>query len=280
MTKYSILLVLTVIFYSCNSNKTKDDKPVAKVNDKTLYLSTVSDIIPKGTNKEDSLLIAESYMHQWIKKQLIISKAELNLTEEDKDVSKMIEDYRSSLIIHKYQQQLIEQKIDTLISQFEIDNYYKDYSANFILNRNILKALYIKVPIPVPNLKKIQKLYKSEKEDDWNELEDYCFQNATKFDNFSDCWIYAQELLNKLPGKINNEDRFLRNTKYYETSDSTYHYFVKIEEFELKNKLAPLPFVKEDIKKILLNKRKIQFIKNLEESIYRDAEAKNKFKIY
>ncbi|MBL4559466.1 MAG: hypothetical protein JKX79_00635 [Labilibaculum sp.] len=280
MTRYSILIVLTVIFYSCNSNKTKDDKPVAKVNDKTLYLSTVSDVIPRGTNKEDSLLIAENYMHQWIKKQLIISKAELNLTEEDKDVSKMIEDYRSSLIIHKYQQQLIKQKIDTLISQFEIDNYYKDYSANFILNRNILKALYIKVPIPVPNLKKFQKLYKSEKEDDWDELEDYCFQNATKFDNFSDRWIYAQELLNKLPGKINNEDRFLRNTKYYETSDSTHHYFVKIEEFELKNKLAPLPFVKEDIKKILLNKRKIQFIKNLEESIYRDAEAKNKFKIY
>ncbi|MFA9370618.1 MAG: hypothetical protein ACERIH_02825 [Labilibaculum antarcticum] len=280
MTKYSLLLLLVVFFYSCNQNKAKDDKPVAKVNDKILYLSTVRDFIQDGTKKEDSLLIAENYTRQWIKKQLIISKAELNLTEEDKDVSRMVEDYRSSLIIHKYQQQLIEQKIDTLISQFEIENYYKDYSANFILNRNIIKALYIKVPIPVPNLKKLQKLYKSEKEDDWDELEDYCFQNATKFDNFSDHWIYAQELLNKLPGNISNEDRFLRHTKHYETSDSTHHYFIKIDEVELKNNLAPLPFVREDIKKILLNKRKIQFIKNLEENIYRDAESKNKFKIY
>lgn len=280
MTKYSLLLIFVVIFYSCNQNKTENDKPVAKVNNKTLYLSTISSIIKDDTKKEDSILIAENYIHQWIKKQLIISKAELNLTEEDKDVSKMVEDYRSSLIIHKYQQQLIEQKIDTLISQFEIENYYKDYSANFILNRNIIKALYIKVPIPVPSLKKVQKLYKSEKEDDWDELEDYCFQNATKFDNFNDCWISAQELLNKLPGNISNEDRFLRNTKYYETTDSTYHYFIKIEEFKLRNNLAPLPFVKGNIKKILLNKRKIQFIKNLEENIYRDAESKNKFKIY
>jgi len=280
MTKYSLLLILVVIFYSCNQNNTANDKPVAKVNDKTLYLSTISDVIKDGTKKEDSLLIAENYTRQWIKKQLIISKAELNLTEEDKDVSKMVEDYRSSLIIYKYQQQLIEQKIDTLISQLEIENYYKDYSANFILNRNIIKALYIKVPIPVPNLKRIQKLYKSEKEDDWDELEDYCFQNATKFDNFSDRWIYAQELLNKLPDNISNEDRFLRNTRNYETSDSTHHYFVKIEEFKFKNNLAPLSFVEEDIKKILLNKRKIQFIKNLEENIYRDAETKNKFKIY
>ncbi len=280
MTKYSILLIFAVTFYSCNSNKTIDDKPVAKVNDKILYLSTVRDIIQDGTKKEDSLLIAENYTRQWIKKQLIISKAELNLSEEDKDVSKMIEDFRSSLIIHKYQQQLIEQKIDTIISQFDIDNYYKDYSANFILNQNIIKALYIKVPIPVPNLTKIQQLYKSEKEDDWDELEDYCFQNATKFDNFGDRWIYAQELLNKLPGSISDEDRFLRNTKYYETSDLTHHYFVKIQEFELKDNLAPLPFVKENIKKILLTKRKIQFIKDLEENIYRDAESKNKFKIY
>ncbi|MUP37505.1 peptidyl-prolyl cis-trans isomerase [Labilibaculum euxinus] len=280
MTKYSLLLLLFVILYSCNSNKSENDKPVAKVNDNILYLSTVKEVIPNGISKDDSLLIAQNYTHQWIKKQLIISKAELNLSEEDKDVSKMVEDYRSSLIIHKYQQQLIEQKIDTLISQFEIENYYRSYSANFILNRNILKALYIKIPIPVPNLSKIQKLYKSEKEDDWAELEDYCFQNATKFDNFSDRWIYAQELLDKLPGNINDEVKFLKHRKYYETSDSTHHYFVKIQEFELKDNLAPLPFVKEDIKKILLNKRKIQFIKNLEENIYRDAESKNKFKIY
>jgi hypothetical protein len=243
-------------------------------------LSTIQEIIQNGINKEDSILIAENYIHQWIKKQLIISKAELNLSNKNKDVSRMVEDYRSSLIIHKYEQQLIEQKIDTLISQFEIEKYYKDYSSNFILNRNIVKALYIKVPKPVPNLKKIQKLYKSEKEADWDELEDYCFQNATKFDNFSDRWIYAQELLNKLPGKISNEEQFLRRTKNYESSDSTYHYFVVIQEFELKNNLAPLPFVRDDIKKILINKRKIKFIKNLEENIFKDAEAKNKFKIY
>ncbi|MBI9057593.1 MAG: hypothetical protein JEZ01_07445 [Labilibaculum sp.] len=280
MTKYSLLLLFTVLFYSCETNKTKNDKPVAKVKDKILYLSSIQEAIPNETNKEDSTLIAENYIHQWIKKQLIISRAELNLTESDKDVSKMVEDYRSSLIIHKYQQQLIEQKIDTLVSQFDIDNYYKDYAANFTLNRNIIKALYIKVPIPVPNLKDIQKLYKSEKEEDWEEMEDYCFQNATKFDNFSDRWIYAQELLNMLPSKINNEERFLKTRKHYEISDSTHHYFVKIQKYELKNNLAPLPFVKEDIKKILINKRKIQFIKNLEESIYKDAEAKNKFKIY
>ena len=280
MTKYTLLLLLILGLYSCNSSNNKDDRPVAKVNDKILYLSEVQDIIPDESVKEDSLLIADNYVHQWVKKQLIISKAELNLTEQDKDVSKMVEDYRSSLIIHKYQQQLIEQKLDTVVRQFEVDNYYRKYSANFTLNQNIIKALYIKVPKPVPNLKQLQKLYKSEKEEDWEELEDYCFQNATNFDNFSGQWIYASELLNQIPVQIKNEEQFLKKKKHIEAEDSTHHHFVKIQELELRNNLAPLPFVREDIRKIIINKRKIEFIKNLEENIYRDAEAKNKFKIY
>lgn len=280
MIKYALLALLFSGLCACNSKKSADDKPVAKVDEKLLYLSEIKDIIPNGTNKEDSILIAGNYIHQWVKKQLIISKAELNLSEEDKDVSKMVEDYRTSLIIHNYQQQLIEQKLDTAVSPFEIDLYYKDYSANFTLNRNIIKALFIKVPNPVPNLERVQALYKSKNEDDWTELENYCFQNATKFDNFNGQWIYAQGLFDQLPIHIKNEEDFLKNTTHLESDDSIYHYFVKIQQFELKNNLAPLDFVREDIRKIIINKRKIQFIKNLEESIYHDAESKNKFKIY
>ena len=278
MNKYLLLLIAFTGIIACNN--TDNDQPAAKVNDNILYFSEISAIVPNNSNKEDSLLIADNYIHQWVKKQLIISKAELNLSEEDKDVSKMVEDYRSSLIIHKYQQQLIEQKLDTIVTSFQIDNYYRKFSNNFILNRNIIKALFIKIPKPVPDFKKIQKLYKSQKEEDWEELEDYCFQNATNFDNFSDQWINANELLSRMPLSSKSEDNLLKHRKHIESEDSTHYYFAKIKEVEFKNTVAPLPFVRDDIKKILINKRKIEFIRNLEENIYRDAESKNKFKIY
>jgi len=278
MNKYLLLLIAFTGIIACNN--TDNDQPAAKVNDNILYFSEISAIVPNNSNKEDSLLIADNYIHQWVKKQLIISKAELNLSEEDKDVSKMVEDYRSSLIIHKYQQQLIEQKLDTIVTSFQIDNYYRKFSNNFILNRNIIKALFIKIPKPVPDFKKIQKLYKSQKEEDWEELEDYCFQNATNFDNFSDLWINANDLLSRMPVSSKNEDNLLKHRKHIESEDSTHYYFAKIKEVEFKNTVAPLPFVRDDIKKILINKRKIEFIRNLEENIYRDAESKNKFKIY
>jgi len=273
--------LLSLFFFSaCQSGKYGDEKPVAKVNDKQLYQSQVSEVVPDNTSKEDSSRIAQNYIHQWVKKQLLISKAELNLPEEAKDVEQLVEDYRNSLIIHKYEQLMVKQKLDTVINQFEIDKYYDDYKANFTLSKNIIKALYIKIAKPVPALKKVQKLYKSEKEKDWDDLEDYCFQNATKFDSFDDQWIYSQNLLNKIPVQIDKEELFLSRNKYFEAQDSSYHYFVKIKEFRLKNSLSPLPFVREDIQRIILNKRKLEFIQNLEEDIYRDAENKNKFKIY
>ena len=279
MNKYILLIIVLAGFNACNYNK-EEDKPVAKVNQEFLYMSEVSDIVPDGSSEEDSILISDNFIHQWVKKQLIISKAELNLSDEEKDVSKMVEDYRTSLIIHKYQQQLLEQKLDTTVSSFEIDNYYRQNSSNFILNRNIIKALYIQIAKPVPDYDKIKKLYKSEKEEDWDKLEDYCFQNATKFDNFSGQWINSNMLLNRIPFKYNDEDKLLKSRKHIESEDSTYRYFVAIKDVEFRNNVSPLEFVREDIRKIIINKRKIEFIKNLEENIYRDAESKNKFKIY
>ena len=280
MTRNIILLIILLGFISCNSNNTLDNPTVAKVDDSYLYLNKIRELIPNNSSKEDSTIIAQNYIHQWIKKQLLVSRAELNLTNEDQDVEEMVEDYRSSLIIHKYQQHLIEQKLDTIVSHAEIDKYYRDYPGNFLLNRNIVKAVYIKIPKPLPQAKKIKQIYKLKKDEDWDKLEDYCFQNATKFDNFSEQWIYSQNLLSQTPIKVRNEENFLRRNKYFEAEDSTFHYLINIQDYKLKKGIAPLSFVNQDIRKIIINKRKIQFIKNMEESIFRDAESKNKFKIY
>jgi len=280
MSRNIIILFILLGFISCNSNDTLDNPTVAKVDDAYLYLNKVRELIPNNSSKEDSIRIAKNYIHQWVSKQLLVSRAELNLTDEDQDVKDMVEDYRSSLIIHKYQQHLIEQKLDTVVSHTEIDQYYRNYPGNFLLNRNIVKAVYIKIPKPLPQAKKIKQIYKLKKDADWEKLEDYCFQNATKFDNFSEQWIYSQNILNQTPITISNEEKFLRRNKYFEAEDSTFHYLINIQDYKLKKEIAPLSFVNEDIRKIIINKRKIQFIKNMEESIFRDAESKNKFKIY
>lgn len=274
----ALLIVLT--FHACKKENTDKEKPVAKVIDKYLYLKEIKDVIPNNSSKEDSIILANSYINQWITKQLLLHKAEINLTEEEKNISKLIDDYRTSLLIYRYKQKLLEQKLKIGINEVDLEEYYNKYKFNFTLNHNIVKALYIKLPKNAPGLKRLKKLYKSEKAKDMEELEEYCLLNAKKFDTFNNTWIPAETLLSRLPIKINNKEKYLKKTSHIEEEDEEYIYFVKIKDFKLRNSIAPFEYVEDDVKEILKNKRKIEFESQLEKELNQDAKSKNLFIIY
>jgi len=276
-----ISLILFFLFVGCKQEKGhENDKPLARVHDKYLYESDLKQLFPSNISREDSVTLVKNYINDWIKKQLMLQKAEEYLPAESKDIEKQIEDYRSSLLIFKYRQELIKQKIDTLITQQEIESYYNEYSANFILNHNIVKALYLKISKESPEINKVKKWYKSDKAEDLTKLEDYCYQYATKFDNFNNEWISFGNLLNKLPLNIDDEERYLRYNKYIETEDSLFYYFVKINDFALRSSIQPIEYAKPKIKTIILNKRKFSFFEELENKIYNNALNRNEFVIY
>ncbi len=277
-----ILVLFFVVFaFSCSkSNNEIEDKPLAKVHNKFLYESDIKSLFNSNISKEDSIVVAKNYINDWIKKQLLMQKAELNLNEESKDIEKQIEDYRSSLLIFRYKQELIKQKLDTIITNQEIENYYNEYSGNFILNHNIVKALFLKISKEAPGNDKVKRWYKSNDPENLSRLEDYCYQYATKFDDFDNKWIPFNNLLIEIPTNINDQERYLRYNKYIETEDDLFYYFVKINEYGLKSTVQPLEYAQLKIKSILLNKRKFTFIDELENTIYNDALNRNEFIIY
>ena len=266
-----ILALLLVIFaFSCSKNNNEiEDIPLARVHNKFLYESDIKSLFNSNISKEDSIVVAKNYINDWIKKQLLMQKAELNLNEESKDIEKQIEDYRSSLLIFRYKQELIKQKLDTIITNQEIENYYNEYSGNFILNHNIVKALFLKISKEAPENDKVKRWYKSNDPENLSRLEDYCYQYATKFDDFDNRWI-----------PFNDQERYLRYNKYIETEDDLFYYFVKINEYGLKSTVQPLEYAQLKIKSILLNKRKFTFIDELENTIYNDALNRNELIIY
>ena len=277
-----ILVLLLVIFaFSCSKNNNEiEDIPLARVHNKFLYESDIKSLFNSNISKEDSIVVARNYINNWIKKQLLMQKAELNLNEESKDIEKQIEDYRSSLLIFKYKQELIKQKLDTIITNQEIENYYNEYSGNFILNHNIVKALFLKISKEAPENDKVKRWYKSNDPENLSRLEDYCYQYATKFDDFDNKWIPFNNLLIEIPTNINDQERYLRYNKYIETEDDLFYYFVKINEYSLKSTVQPLEYAQLKIESILLNKRKFTFIDELENTIYNDALNRNEFIIY
>jgi len=278
---FAIFLLTFLIITSCNKNKVvEDSRLIASVYEKKLYEKDLKGLFTEDISKEDSLQIIKSYIDKWVRKQLLLEKAELNLSPGQKDVEKQLDDYRSSLLIYKYEQQWIKQNLDTVVNDDEIQEYYDLYSSNFVLEDNIVKALFIKVPNISPNLNQVKQWYKSDKKDELIKLEAYCFEFCKKYDNFNEEWIPFSTIIKEIPFDIGNQDNFLRRRKYIETKDSIYSYYIYIKEYKLKNDISPLSFITENIKQIIINKRKLQLINELENNIYNDALNHGYYKIY
>jgi len=282
MKIYSIIVLISIVLLSgCLSKKNdKNDKALAKVYDKYLYSSDIKEIFPAKISKEDSIQIARSYINNWVKKQLILRKAEMNLTDENRDIEKQIEDYRSSLLIFRYRQELIKQKLDTNVTEAEIEKYYNEFSGNFILNQSIIKTTYVKVSKSAPDISNVRQWCRSDNPDDITKLDAYCYQYASKYDNFNNQWIPFVNLFNEIPIQITDEERILNNQSFIEASDSLFYYYVKINDYRLRSTIQPLDYASLKIKSIILNKRKFTYFDELENNIYNDALDRNEFIIY
>jgi hypothetical protein len=183
-------------------------------------------------------------------------------------------------LIYKYKQQYIKQNLDTLIPDNEIQKYYEDYSANFMLNTSILKGLFLVIPRTAPKSWQPRRWYKSDRSEDFVELEKYCAENNIEIKYFEEEWIPFKEILDLLPRRYSNPSWILRGRKSYEQMDSTYYYCLKISDYRLEGSISPLETVQEDIKSILLNKRKFELINELERNIFDDASNRGNITTY
>jgi len=277
-----IIIFISILFLSaCNFFEEKDnEQAIARVGNQHLFYTDVEEVIPEEAEKEDSILIADSYIHNWIKETLILQKAELNLKENQKEFKKQLEDYRNSLIMYSYEKELIRQKLDTNVYDNEILTYYNANKQNFELKDNITKVKYLKVAKNAPQLKKIRKVYKSSKPEDVEKLKEYAHQYAEKFHLNDNQWILFDELLREVPLNIKDTKGFFKNVKHLEVEDSLSYYFVHIKNYKLEKDVSPLSFEKDNIKNILINKRKLDLIKTIKNDLYQEALSKKRFEIY
>jgi hypothetical protein len=263
-----------VFLTSCGGNN-QEGISVARVYDKTLSLKELQQALPLGLSKKDSTAFAKDFIDQWIKRNLVLKRAESNLTENQKDVSQQLEDYRISLLIFAYERELIRQKLDTTINPSEIELYYKQNSANFELRSYIIRLKYIKLPIKTPNADKAKRWFLSKRPDDFKRLEQFVNLYAVNFLLDDSNWLLLEDVIKEIPmGNYSIAD-FNSNKRFLELDDKDYHYLVAINGFMVKDSNAPLSFEKENIRNIILNKRKIKLVEQMQLDALKDAMNEN-----
>jgi len=279
-----VLLVLASVLYACSffHEDSGNSQRVARVFDTYLYKEDIVDLIPIGTSPKDSAILVNSYLESWIKQQLVLNKARLNLSEQQviSQMEKQLEDYRSSLIIYAYKKELIKQKLDTTVSDEKIREYYDENVDNLILKEDILRVRYLKVPKAAPALDSAKKWCASNMGDDIAALGEYSHQYATSYLLTETEWILFDNLILELGPGFARKDQELGPNTLLEYEDSMNIHLVYVLDFMRKGNPAPVEYQRENIQEIILNRRRNELILKMEANTYQEGISKNYFELY
>ena len=277
------IFCFSILLFSC-STSTKDDTvldPIARVSDVYLEKDSLRNAMPKGLSEADSILYANAFINKWAKQKLLIDKAKLNLTKtQTTAIEELVRQYRNDMLINKYKEAVVTQELDTIITKQEMGAFYEKNKSDLLLNEPIVQVKYINFDKKNLDLAKIKKLFISKKAADVKALQ--ALEMTMNTTNLNDSvWHKISGLYDKIPNFYPElKEKLLKKTKTVQLEDSLTVSLVAVKAIKHKNDVAPLQFEKGTIRQILLHKRKLELLKQIEKDLLEDAIINKKFETF
>lgn len=265
------------LLFSCDDFLRRKDPLLAEVGRRKLYLSEIREYLPVKMHAKDSANMVHSLTESWVNNELLLAHAENHLSAKEMDVERLLDDYKKSLLIYRYEQAHIREKLDTLVSDQALEEFYQHNPGQFAVTLPVVQGLYIKMWKKTPYLDKVKKLYRSDDPDDLSQLDILCKQLAVRYENHTDQWVEYATLIQELPKTESYLSQF--GTRDFSVEDEEYIYFISIRAVISEGKY-PFSFVKKGIKELVLNQRKKLIIKELSKQIYEKGKKDKDFKIF
>lgn len=275
----NIILILLII--SCELENNSKEEPIARVNDNFLFFSEIQESLDENMSQNDSMLAVNSAINNWASKKLLYEKAIFNLSNsKQNELDLLVKSYESDLYISNYEKEWLKARVDTIVSNDQLQSYYNENKNKFRLRQDILLARFIELPIENFNKTQIVRSLRRLNFQDKIYLDSISLQFKSSFINDS-VWLRPELFFNKF--KIDNKikyNRYLRKKSFFEIKDLESLYLVYISDILRKNDYAPMSYVKPTLVQILLNKRKLEMKKQLKTDILKQGIAENNFEIY
>ena len=274
-----IYLIILLLVCSCDLPTNEKSNAVARVGEDFLFISDLENQMkPNGS---DSIQITTRTINEWAEELLYLKKAEINLSSrEKKRLEELVSTYRNDLYVKTYKDKAIQSQLDSIVEKEEIESYFEQNKLNFKTNKDLLRGRYVRVRNENYNLRSIRKSIRRFNKDDKVFLDSIALQFTTYSLNDS-IWVQASQFFNRLPSITERRYKnFLKNDTFFELQDSLEVYLVVVEEVVLRNDLAPLDYVAPTLKQILINKRKLELMRQLDREIIEEGLRQNIYEVY
>ena len=278
--RYAFLLLILLVS-SCQLKEVSSDKIVARVNNQYLYASEVNDHIRANLSSADSTSMAKNYINAWVKEQLLLEKAVFNLNpSQQTSLENLIRQYRNDIFIKTYQEEWLKSRMDTLVTPQEIEAYYKENKQNFKLHQDLVRGRYVQLPLANFNKASVSRALRRFNDSDRNYLDSISLQFNSADLNDS-VWFRPQAFFNRINRSSPKEyDRYLKSKRFFEIEDSIDLYLIFVKEVRRRNEIAPLSHINPTLKQILLNKRKLETMRQFNNDILEEAIQNKTLEIY
>ena len=276
-----ISLAVVLFFSSCQGKKAEEKTEVViSVYGKKLYKTDLENIVYEGISYNDSVLRSKVYIDKWVRNQLLIRQAENNLTPEQLDFSKRLEEYRNSLVINKYETELINQNLDTEVTEDQIYDYYDRNSAEFRLNRDIVHIASVSLPKDSKKKWIFTKLFRDYDTLMIDSLTSLAERYAISYDFNIQEWRNFEDVIDTFDLKVKDNKSFLNEKKFFVVNNDDVYTLVKICDYKLVGDVSPCEMESDRIKYIILSNRKKELLENLYNDLYSKAVQDKAFDIF
>ncbi len=278
------LIIWTGLLLSSCGRFIKDDVEnpvVARVGNVFLYAEDINKLLPEDITPQDSAALVTNYINNWAIKQLLLTKAEINLPEDQLlEFEDLVSDYRMDLYTRAYREALVLQAQDTTVTASQLQTIYEKEKENFKLKEKLVQLRFVELPLQFLNKDEVSERLQRFDEDDLYYLDSIGVQFRKL--NFNDSlWVPLERVMEEIPPlTYDNESQYLKKSQFFELEDSTGVYLALITDIREPNEIAPLTYIEPTIRQILLNRRKLDYMRKLETELIDEATKENTYEVY
>lgn len=255
--------------------------PVARVGEHYLYRDDLKGLLAEGLSPRDSAAFVSNYINNWATKELLFSKAQLNLPPEKiAEYEALVTEYRADLYARAYKEALVAQAADTVIGRSELEAFYEAEKENFRLQEKLVQLRFVELPKQFLNKDDVTRRLRRFNREDFQFLDSVGVQFRKL--NFNDSlWVPAARVLEEIPPlNPDNEAQYLKKSQFFELEDDQGVYLAEVRDVLNVNDIAPLSYIEATIRQVLLNRRKMSYLRSLEVDLINEAIQRKEFEIY